>query len=659
MGYPPPAIPPTRNPARAVPSRTKPQPRESAVTRNSASSNATAKTPPNARTPTAKTANSSFNAPPRTANAAPLKAPNSAPVRTAASTANAVPKTGTSASSKACVRTVNPVKKTNSYAAAGRASSPVSRRVPSEPILSAEEVSAIKARGATAAEQFGDLRRSKEELKEKIRKFCLSTTESAQDCDLKLDEFRAVGEELRIARPQWEKLVEDERIRRDENKLREVESVLEVKTSMENAAALDKSIHQRRVHIAKEIERAAEIRRDAEEENAMAVNLLAQIEKQGEKCEEYDTVCKQQDKWRGEQVLRQMQYFNEYMEAKGNIRVFVRLRPPDNDESCITVDQNAMSLQSVARKTVDGLHDTTSTWRFSFDKIFSEDSSQQQVFDEIKLLVQSALDGFKVAIFAYGQTGSGKTYTMEGPPATHVSRKPPGTAGMIQRAFSLVFSHIQKLADTGWSYTLSASYVEIYNEAVRDLLSKDIVELKIPDNGETTMNCKVVDVVSEKQCLALLNKAAEVRATASTLTNDRSSRSHIVLQLRISATGPKNTELRGLLSLVDLAGSERIDKSQATGDRLKEAQCINKSLSALADVIQSLAEKSSHVPYRNSKLTMLLRDSLGGDSKTLMFANICPSQKNLQESLNTLRFASKVNSVGNSTTKRRRKLSDA
>eukprot|EP00397_Hematodinium_sp_SG-2012_P004066 GEMP01004077.1.p1 GENE.GEMP01004077.1~~GEMP01004077.1.p1 ORF type:complete len:740 (+),score=194.61 GEMP01004077.1:125-2344(+) len=518
---------------------------------------------------------------------------------------------------------------------------------------SAEEVANLKKRSAAAQAEFDRLLTLKSDLQSKIQKLRTLDAEAVKARLEAEKDIENTREESRNARPQWEKQVGDERRRLEECAARNVELQAALDEETDKVAVLGKSIAQRKLLIARENKRVMELQLEAEKENAEEVNILAQLSQQNEKLEEYANVCKWEAKMRGEQVLRQMHYFNEYMEAKGNIRVFVRMRPPGENEQCITVEENKVSLYSVTHKNVDGLHDQTSRWQFAFDRVFPEDSSQQLVFDEISLLVQSALDGFKVAIFAYGQTGSGKTYTMEGPYVSHHERRQrkcsravqDSAAGMIPRALRLIFNHIEKLAMTGWEYSLSASYVEIYNEAVRDLLeTNNAVELK-HDHGETTMNCKVVEVVNEHQIISLLAKACEARATASTFTNDRSSRSHSVFQLRINARGAKNTELKGLLSLVDLAGSERIEKSQAVGERLKEAQSINKSLSALGDVIQSLAENASHVPYRNSKLTMLLRDSLGGDSKTLMFANICPTQANLQESVNTLRFASKVNSV--------------
>ncbi|XP_077689288.1 kinesin-like protein KIFC1 isoform X2 [Eretmochelys imbricata] len=284
---------------------------------------------------------------------------------------------------------------------------------------------------------------------------------------------------------------------------------------------------------------------------------------------------------------------------------------------------------------------------FIFDRVFSPACSQEEVFEEIALLVQSALDGYNVCIFAYGQTGSGKTYTMEGP-----DDMSPETMGMIPRAVRQVFQGAQELEPKGWQYRFTANFLEIYNESLRDLLvgrpergaeleikrvSQSSEELHVP-------NLRYVPVDSEDEVLKLLQTAKANRSVAKTALNDRSSRSHSLFQLRIEGWNrSRDLHSVSVLSLVDLAGSERLDKSFSKGERLRETQAINTSLSTLGLVIMALSNKEPHIPYRNSKLTYLLQNSLGGNSKMLMFVNISPLEENLSESLNSLRFASKVN----------------
>ena len=263
------------------------------------------------------------------------------------------------------------------------------------------------------------------------------------------------------------------------------------------------------------------------------------------------------------------------------------------------------------------------------------------MFGELSQLIQSALDGYNVCVFAYGQTGSGKTFTMEG------GEDEEEQAGMIPRTIRRIFEAKEQLKEKSWAYRLHASFLEIYNEDIRDLLATE-KDLKYEIKGGANMtvtNLTVEEVMSEARVVELLERAGSLRAQARTLCNERSSRSHSVFVLTIEGTNTKTGELcRGALNMVDLAGSERIkDSGSSSGVRLKEAQAINNSLANLGNVITALAQKSSHVPYRNSKLTHLLQNSLGGNSKTLMFVNISPKEQCFGETLNSLRFAGKVN----------------
>nr|XP_014346898.1 PREDICTED: kinesin-like protein KIFC1 isoform X2 [Latimeria chalumnae] len=295
---------------------------------------------------------------------------------------------------------------------------------------------------------------------------------------------------------------------------------------------------------------------------------------------------------------------------------------------------------------------------FSFDHVFQPAASQGEVFEEISLLVQSSLDGYNVSIFAYGQTGSGKTFTMEGP-----DNMTFGTTGMIPRAVKQIFAGAEELRAKGWSYEFTASFLEIYNETIRDLLvskpEKEYEIKRVCNSNEDlyVTNLKYVPVTSEEEVNHLLCMAKTNRSTAKTAINDRSSRSHSVFQLKLQGKNTaKNIQCTSVLSLIDLAGSERLDKSLSTGERLKETQFINSSLCNLSQVISALANKEQHVPYRNSKLTYLLQNGLGGNSKTLMFVNISPVEENFSESLNSLRFASKVNECVIGTARANRKL---
>lgn len=367
---------------------------------------------------------------------------------------------------------------------------------------------------------------------------------------------------------------------------------------------------------------------------------------------------------------------NEVQELRGNIRVFCRVRPPSNNdanngtEALATIrfpnEREAAQIELLAAgESATG----TATMRnhlFTFDRVFQPTASQADVFEEIAHLTQSVLDGYNTSIFAYGQTGSGKTHTLEGAPdsITNYGSDPSADAGagLIPRAVQMLWSTAESLKDKGWKYDFEGSMLEIYLDNINDLLGKAEVdkakhEIK-HDKGRTTVSDTVVVALdSPAQVFALLDKAKKRRQVAATLMNERSSRSHSVFMLRVRGQNVTTMEAcDAVLSLVDLAGSERLANSGSDKDpvRLKEAQSINKSLSSLADVISALGQNknsTSHVPYRNSTLTWLLKNSLGGNSKTLMLLALSPMAAHLNESLCSLRFATKVNSTTIGTAK--------
>ncbi|XP_042487466.1 kinesin-like protein KIN-14J [Macadamia integrifolia] len=270
----------------------------------------------------------------------------------------------------------------------------------------------------------------------------------------------------------------------------------------------------------------------------------------------------------------------------------------------------------------------------------------EEVFLDTQPLIRSILDGYNVCIFAYGQTGSGKTYTMTGPDAASKE-----DWGVNYRALNDLF-HISESRRNSFTYEVGVQMVEIYNEQVRDLLASDSSQKKLgilnttQPNGLAVPDATMNPVNSTGDVLDLMRIGLMNRAVGATAMNERSSRSHSVLTVHVRGTDlATGATLRGNLHLVDLAGSERVDRSEATGERLREAQHINKSLSALGDVIFSLAQKSHHVPYRNSKLTQVLQSSLGGQAKTLMFVQLNPDADSYSETFSTLKFAERVSGV--------------
>ncbi|TMW91891.1 hypothetical protein EJD97_013771 [Solanum chilense] len=355
----------------------------------------------------------------------------------------------------------------------------------------------------------------------------------------------------------------------------------------------------------------------------------------------------------GEKLRKKLH--NTILELKGNIRVFCRVRPLLSNDA-VSAETKVISFPTSTEAQGRGIDliQNGQKQSFTFDKVFMPEASQEDVFVEISQLVQSALDGYKVCIFAYGQTGSGKTHTMVGKPDSDNQK------GLIPRSLEQVFETRQSLQNQGWNYKMQVSMLEIYNETIRDLLSTSNSSsfdasrpehvgkqyaIKHDVNGNTHVSdLTIVDVHCYSQVSKLFGLAAESRSVGKTQMNQQSSRSHFVFTLRISGVNESTEQqVQGVLNLIDLAGSERLSKSGATGDRLKETQAINKSLSSLSDVIFALAKKEEHVPFRNSKLTYLLQPCLGGNSKTLMFVNVSPDPPSVGESLCSLRFAARVN----------------
>jgi kinesin family protein 3/17 len=395
--------------------------------------------------------------------------------------------------------------------------------------------------------------------------------------------------------------------------------------------------------------------------------------------------------------------------ADERVKVVVRKRPLSAEEreagesNTVSVDQSASDLLLWNPKA-EGKEQPR---RFTYDQVFDSDSQQYSVFDSItRPILDSCIEGyngellpafltvpclamllpssfrtsptpassflfatmlafvarwpvidcvptaFAGTIFAYGQTGTGKTFTMEG------KNNPPELRGIIPTIFKYIFRYI---GTSSKAYVITASFLEIYNEEIRDLLSKNQrQELELredPDRGPYVKGLLHREIKSVDDFSEVLATGTKNRSVRATLMNQDSSRSHSIFSIRIEVSDPGSNDCNGSLTagklnLVDLAGSERQSKSRSTGDRLKEATKINLSLSALGNVISSLSDgKAQHIPYRDSKLTRLLQDSLGGNCKTVMIANIGPAASNYDETLSTLRYASRAKAIKNKPTR--------
>lgn len=395
----------------------------------------------------------------------------------------------------------------------------------------------------------------------------------------------------------------------------------------------------------------------------------------------------------------------------GNIQVFCRVRPVIYEElqkswgsrlavnvinhsDVAVMDIKADRVFSNDERTIDGSIDALAleslesgaSWKvFTFDRILGPEETQNDVFREVEPIAQSVVEGFKACIFAYGQTGSGKTYTMEGTESDpglnyrvvrHIfqsiqlrgsiynpaldDRDADDTAEKDPEAeddVDMVGNRDESSNDTSnLCYQVQVGVLEIYNETLRDLISVDnSASLEIRHDSETgdihVSDLTMASVTSPEQTIEVLRKAQMNRITGQTNVHARSSRSHCVVVVQISATkgsgngNEASDEMCGKLYLVDLAGSERVKHSNVSGEMLREAAHINKSLSALADVMEALDKKLPHVPYRNSKLTFLLQDVLNSSCKTVMIVNVGPTYETANESSRSLQLAERVRHI--------------
>ncbi|KAG9445225.1 hypothetical protein H6P81_016565 [Aristolochia fimbriata] len=340
-----------------------------------------------------------------------------------------------------------------------------------------------------------------------------------------------------------------------------------------------------------------------------------------------------------------------------NVQVVIRIRPLSNSEISLQGHNRCIKQDSCQTVTWTGHPES----RFTFDHVADETVSQEKLFKVAGLpMVENCVAGYNSCMFAYGQTGSGKTHTMLGD-IEGGTRRHSVNCGMTPRVFEYMFSRIQKekeaRRDEKLRFVCKISFLEIYNEQILDLLNPSSINLQVREDskkGVYVENLTEIEVASARDVIQQLVQGASNRKVATTNMNRASSRSHSVFTCVIES----KWESQGVthhrfarLNLVDLAGSERQKSSGAEGERLKEATNINKSLSTLGLVIMNLVSisngKSLHVPYRDSKLTFLLQDSLGGNSKTLIIANVSPSNCCALETLSTLKFAQRAKFIKN------------
>ena len=328
------------------------------------------------------------------------------------------------------------------------------------------------------------------------------------------------------------------------------------------------------------------------------------------------------------------------------VKVAIRVRPMNKHEKdeksrlCVEVD--------TANNTVSVISEKNEAKTFPFDYVYPMETTQREVYDQVAFpIVDSIFQGYNGTVFAYGQTGCGKTFTMMGIVTD------PNLKGIIPNAFSHIFGYIKTEGESK-RFLVRCSFVEIYNEEVRDLLGDAKKKLDIREDkkkGTYVKDLTYINIKDTNDIESCLNKGNKNRHVGQTSMNDQSSRSHslftVYLEIEEKGANGQGRIKSGKLNLVDLAGSERVGKTNATGQTFDEGKKINLSLTALGSVIDALSSNSKYIPYKDSKLTRLLADSLGGNTKTVMFANISPASYNYDETLGTLRYASRAKLIKN------------
>lgn len=413
------------------------------------------------------------------------------------------------------------------------------------------------------------------------------------------------------------------------------------KERQERQAELAKERDERRAELAKEREeRGAEVeelKRDGEERLRQQDEAIrAELKEFVELARTAETTalakCNEHRKNYANERQQRIKVHNDLLRVCGNIRVFCRVRPPNDRELAVEDFTTAAEVTSETEVKIE--QKNCRSTKFEFDHVFGPEESQEKIFEHVQPLCISFLDGFNICIFAYGQTGSGKTYTMEGK-----------GSGVSPRVMDELFTLTEERQDL-FNYTLVFSMIQIHNDNIYDLLG-DHREDKLNVRQTVEGKFEVIDatetvITSAEEAQRLIDQGQRNRAVSSHNLNRESSRSHTIITVKM--TGRCLVDGKDIpvakLQLIDLAGSERITRSGAVGDALIESNFINKSLLALGDCVNALAERREHVPYRNSKLTFFLKDSLGGkDVKVFTFVNIAPSGDDAAETLCSLKFA--------------------
>ena len=342
-------------------------------------------------------------------------------------------------------------------------------------------------------------------------------------------------------------------------------------------------------------------------------------------------------KLKNEKYLRR-KIHNRYMYLRGNLRVMCRVRPFLPNEKINRKSQ--LETMLINNDSISIFQDNKTDKNFEYDYIFDMKSTQDDVYEEVTLLIQSMVQGNNICIIAYGQTCTGKTYTIQGPDS-----KNPGIAPRAARELFAILNTFSK-SNFFQSIRLSLTIIEIYNEQIYNLLEESTPNLNMYEDASGNLiipDLNPILINNFDEANKLFKLAARFRHTSTTEFNDRSSRSHCIFSFQLKLTGKDGRIIRSILHIIDLAGSERISKSNNKDEKIrKEAICINLSLHSLSTVLNSIALKANHIPYRDSKLTHFLKDSLNENYNILLLLHVSPHIRDLPETISTLQFGERI-----------------
>lgn len=468
------------------------------------------------------------------------------------------------------------------------------------------------------------------EIKNKVNEKLKKTFETSKNLRKEIKDMKETIKQNIYETNKYIKIIE-------QKKRKEKDELLKLKDELDSIKYEQGKIQNESLNFQHELDEKRHLSQKKDEE-------LQKITKENlnlkQEIEYYTEAIKIQNQLHNDIQVYKNQMNNEYQEAKGNVRVFCRIRPPLQREiSKPKIDiefrgDNSLIIKGdkKANNIGKGVHQDIE--QFQFNRIFKQSDTQEDVFEEVSPLIQSSLDGFNINIFAYGQTGSGKTFTMEGDMSS------PEKYGIVPRSVDRIFKFFnEELKNIGWEIKFFLSVCEIYNKKTRDLLGEK--------NMEKTEELKEMEIHSLIEWNSNFGQIAQRRKVAETKMNMESSRSHLIFKIKIHLHNKNGLEddRFGSLNLIDLAGSERVDKSTVSEERFKESIEINSSLTHLKSVFEAMKSKNDKfVPFHNTPLTDVLKDCLSGDnSKTLMFVNISPLLESFKESTCSLKFATDVN----------------